>query len=222
MTVTRPSDKPGDSAKPWQAGQRLHVAALSDDRELSAGSCGGDGGGRCAVRVVTAGSMYGANVEIGSLSDAATIAIIEFMGIVTGPIRRGDGIAVAVVVINPQVPHNLGAAVRGASGCGVRRVWSSGDRVRLDGAKRQRLPREERMRGYNEVEVRQGGPVLRRVRGRGPGGRRAAADRRMADRLRCTSGGSKSGPASVRLCSKEATSVPKTAGSAVKDQAKSR
>ena len=29
-----------------------------------------------------------------------------------------------------------------------------GDRVRLDGAKRQRLPREERMRGCKEVEVR--------------------------------------------------------------------
>jgi hypothetical protein len=28
--------------------------------------------------------------EIGSLSDV-TIGIIEFMGIVTGPIRRGDG-----------------------------------------------------------------------------------------------------------------------------------
>ena len=39
---------------------------------------------------------------------------------------------------------------------GVRQVWSSGDRVRLDGAKRRRLPREQRMRGYKEVEVRQG------------------------------------------------------------------
>jgi hypothetical protein len=36
----------------------------------------------------------------------------------------------------------------------VRQVWFSGDRVRLDGAKRQRLPREERMRGSKEVEVR--------------------------------------------------------------------
>ena len=35
----------------------------------------------------------------------------------------------------------------------MRQVWFSGDRVGLDGAKRQRLPREERMRGYKEVEV---------------------------------------------------------------------
>ena len=34
------------------------------------------------------GSMHGENVEIESLSDAM-VAIIEFMGIVTGPIRRG-------------------------------------------------------------------------------------------------------------------------------------
>jgi hypothetical protein len=87
--------------------------------------------------------------EIGSLSEV-TIGIIEFMGIVTGPIRRGDGIAPAVALVDPKFPHNVGAAVRAASCYGVRQVWFSGDRVRLDGARRQRLPREERMRGYKE------------------------------------------------------------------------
>jgi tRNA(Leu) C34 or U34 (ribose-2'-O)-methylase TrmL len=76
------------------------------------------------------------------------------MGIVIGPIRRGDGIAPAVALIDPKFPHNVGAAVRAASCYGVRQVWFIGDRVRLDGAKRQRLPREERMRGYQDVEVR--------------------------------------------------------------------
>jgi len=76
------------------------------------------------------------------------------MGIVTGPIRRGDGIAPAVALVDPKFPHNVGAAVRAASCYGARQVWFSGDRVRLDGAKWQRLPREERMRGYKEVEVR--------------------------------------------------------------------
>ena len=76
------------------------------------------------------------------------------MGIVTGPIRRGDGIAPAVALVDPKFSHNVGAAVRAASCYGVRQVWFSGDRVRLDGAKRQRLPREERMRGYKDVEVR--------------------------------------------------------------------
>jgi hypothetical protein len=98
-------------------------------------------------------SMYGENAEIGSLSDV-TIGIIEFMGIATGPIRRGDGFTPAVALVNPKFPHNVGAAVRAASCYGVRQVWFSGDRVRLDGAKRQRLPREERMRGYKQVAVR--------------------------------------------------------------------
>ena len=90
--------------------------------------------------------------EAGSLSDV-TIGIMEFVGIVIGPIRRGYGIAPAVALVDPKFPHNVGAAVRAASCYGVRQVWFSGDRVRLDGAKRQRLPREERMRGYREVEV---------------------------------------------------------------------
>jgi hypothetical protein len=47
--------------------------------------------------------------EIGSLSEV-TIGIIEFMGIVTGPIRRGDGIAPAVALVDPKFPHNVGAA----------------------------------------------------------------------------------------------------------------
>lgn len=59
-----------------------------------------------------------------------------------------------MALVDPKFPHNVGAAVQAASCYGVRQVWFSGDRVRLDGAKRQRLPREERMRGYKEVEVR--------------------------------------------------------------------
>jgi tRNA(Leu) C34 or U34 (ribose-2'-O)-methylase TrmL len=59
-----------------------------------------------------------------------------------------------VALVDPKFPHNVGAAVRAASCYGMRQVWFSGDRVQLDGAQRQRLPREERMRGYKEVEIR--------------------------------------------------------------------
>ena len=76
--------------------------------------------------------------EAGSLSDV-TIGIIEFMGIVIGPIRRGYGIAPAVALVDPKFPHNVGAAVRAASCYGVRQVWFSGDRVRLDGAPDRQL-----------------------------------------------------------------------------------
>lgn len=88
------------------------------------------------------------------MADAGVTLNHERMGIITGPIRRGDGVTPAVALANPKFPHNVGAAVRAASCYGVRQVWFTGDRVRLDGAKRRRLPREERMRGYKEVEVR--------------------------------------------------------------------
>jgi tRNA(Leu) C34 or U34 (ribose-2'-O)-methylase TrmL len=76
------------------------------------------------------------------------------MAIVTGPVRRGDGIAPAVALVDPKFPHNVGAAVRAASCYGIGQVWFSGDRVQLVGARGYRLPREERMRGYQEVELR--------------------------------------------------------------------
>jgi tRNA(Leu) C34 or U34 (ribose-2'-O)-methylase TrmL len=78
------------------------------------------------------------------------------MAIVTGPVRRGDGVPPAVALVDPKFPHNVGAAVRAASCYGLRQVWFSGSRVRLTGSRRgSRLPREERMRGYQEVELRQ-------------------------------------------------------------------
>lgn len=59
-----------------------------------------------------------------------------------------------MTLVDPKFPHNVGAAVRAAPGYGVRQVWFTGERVRLDGDKHQRLPREERMRGYQDVEIR--------------------------------------------------------------------
>jgi tRNA(Leu) C34 or U34 (ribose-2'-O)-methylase TrmL len=82
--------------------------------------------------------------------------IVDGMAIVTGPVRRGDGIAPAVALVDPKFPHNVGAAVRAASCYGIRQVWFTGDRVQLVGARGYRLPREERMRGYQEVELRHG------------------------------------------------------------------
>jgi tRNA(Leu) C34 or U34 (ribose-2'-O)-methylase TrmL len=76
------------------------------------------------------------------------------MGVVTGPVRRGDGIAPAIGLIDPKYGHNVGAAVRAASCFGLRQVWFTGQRVQLIGARGYRLPREERMRGYQDVELR--------------------------------------------------------------------
>jgi hypothetical protein len=37
------------------------------------------------------------------------------MAIQTGPVRRGDGQAPAIVLVDPKFPHNVGAAVWAAS-----------------------------------------------------------------------------------------------------------
>lgn len=63
------------------------------------------------------------------------------------------GRAPAIALINPRYAHNVGAAVRAASCFGASQVWWTGNRVTIDEAKGQRLPREERMKGYRDVEL---------------------------------------------------------------------
>ena len=61
----------------------------------------------------------------------------------------------AVALVNPKFPHNVGAAMRAASCWGVEQLWFSGDRVSLDPKHGERLPREERMKGYQSVTLTQ-------------------------------------------------------------------
>ena len=61
----------------------------------------------------------------------------------------------AIVLINPKYPHNVGGVVRAASNFDFKQVWFTGDRVSLKPEKGTRLPREERMKGYQDVELRQ-------------------------------------------------------------------
>jgi len=58
-------------------------------------------------------------------------------------------------MINPKFARNVGAAVRVASCYGVKQVWFSGDRLQIDPTGKARLPREERMKGYADVNVYQ-------------------------------------------------------------------
>lgn len=55
----------------------------------------------------------------------------------------------AIVLENPKYPHNVAQVLRVASCYGFAELRWSGYRVPLEG---YRLPREERMRGYAEVE----------------------------------------------------------------------
>lgn len=70
-----------------------------------------------------------------------------------GKKAKKEGKAPAIALVNPKFSHNVGAAVRAASCFGAKQVWWTGNRVRLDAKKR--LPREERMKGYKDVELRQ-------------------------------------------------------------------
>lgn len=72
-----------------------------------------------------------------------------------GKDTKKTGVTPAVALCNPMLAHNVGAAVRAASCFGVKQVWFTGDRVSLNPANGERLPREERMKGYKEVELHQ-------------------------------------------------------------------
>src|SRR5262245_20384781 len=59
----------------------------------------------------------------------------------------------AIALIEPKYPRNVWMFVPLASCSGLRQVWFTGDRVSLNPARGERLPREERMKGYKDVEI---------------------------------------------------------------------
>lgn len=70
-----------------------------------------------------------------------------------GKDKKQEGVTPAILLWNPHYSFNVAHAVRAASCFGVKQVWFTGDRVAID--PKARLPREERMKGYREVELRQ-------------------------------------------------------------------
>lgn len=83
------------------------------------------------------------------------------MGLVPGKEARGKLVVPGIILINPKFPHNVAAAIRGASCFDVESlVWTG---TRVDPDLMDRLPREERMRGYKDVSWvhdRDGKPLL--------------------------------------------------------------
>lgn len=71
----------------------------------------------------------------------------------TKPAPPPAGEPPAVLLCNPKFPHNVGAALRACACWGLTQLWWTGDRVSLDVARGERLPREERMRGYRHVRM---------------------------------------------------------------------
>lgn len=64
--------------------------------------------------------------------------------------KPSEGKVPAVILCRPKFPHNVGAALRACSCFGAKQIWWTGNRVSLDTT--ERLPREERMKGYKVVD----------------------------------------------------------------------
>jgi tRNA(Leu) C34 or U34 (ribose-2'-O)-methylase TrmL len=72
--------------------------------------------------------------------------------------RKGKEVKViaetpAIYLHNPKYPHNLGQTIRACACFGVKQVWWSGQRVVRELEGLDRIPREERMRGYEDVSL---------------------------------------------------------------------
>lgn len=67
--------------------------------------------------------------------------------------KSPEGEAPAIALVDPKYPQNVGMVVRLTSCYGLRQVWFTGERVSLNPMRGKRLPREERMKGYKEVQV---------------------------------------------------------------------
>ncbi|MDJ0728107.1 MAG: TrmH family RNA methyltransferase [Prochloraceae cyanobacterium] len=59
----------------------------------------------------------------------------------------------AIMMFNPRDPFNVGAAVRAASCFGVSQVWITGQRCAKAVWEQNRIPREERMKGFSDVDI---------------------------------------------------------------------
>ena len=59
----------------------------------------------------------------------------------------------SIVMTDPRYPHNVGAAIRAASCFGVGQVWITGRRVANQVWDAKRIPREERMKGFSDVDI---------------------------------------------------------------------
>lgn len=88
----------------------------------------------------------------------------EFIAGDTVKVRKEDQLyeksrTPAIIMHNPKYPHNVGAAVRACSCFDADLIIWSGNRVphpddtKATANKKYRLPREERMKGYNHVEL---------------------------------------------------------------------
>lgn len=84
------------------------------------------------------------------MSKRDTYKPLEAWRIISAP---KAGITPSILLSNPKFANNVGMVTRLASCYDVRQVWFTGTRVAEDVEKHGRIPREERMKGYESVEL---------------------------------------------------------------------
>jgi tRNA C32,U32 (ribose-2'-O)-methylase TrmJ len=67
--------------------------------------------------------------------------------------RKPGGKAPSVILINPKFAVNVGNVLRACSCWGIPQLTYTGDRIAGELAMSKRLPREERMKGYQDVDL---------------------------------------------------------------------
>ena len=77
----------------------------------------------------------------------------EVLGFKKGQKALGFDMIPSVVLCNPKYSHNLGAAVRACSNFNAKAVLFTGERMYDDMKGYKRVPREERMKGYNDIVI---------------------------------------------------------------------
>ena len=63
------------------------------------------------------------------------------------------GVFPSIIMVDPRDPFNVGAGVRAASCFGVEQIWVTGKRCAEHVWKSKRIPREERMKGFSDVDI---------------------------------------------------------------------
>lgn len=66
---------------------------------------------------------------------------------------KAVGVTPSIIMNDPKYAHNVAYVLRLASCFGLKQVWYTGNRIKMDIEAKGRMPREERMKGYNDVDL---------------------------------------------------------------------
>jgi len=86
-------------------------------------------------------------------SDSHRAYMEEIKSAIYGKNAKKVGVTPSIALINPKFARNVATTIRLASCYGIPQVWYTGNRISLDPKSGERLPREERIKGYKDVDL---------------------------------------------------------------------